>query len=267
MAFDRRFLVPAERLPAVLARAIERCRTATLQHAGLPSSERVDVEYVHDLPWSAFTRYQGRFRSRIQVNADSRLTVDRALDLACHEGYPGHHVIDSLIEARWGTRRMELNVRPLFSPQALLHEGAASVASSLAFDDDARIAFERDELFPLAGLVPTAVADHVRLTRLVDELREAETDVARRYLDGELDFPRASAALARDALISSSDATLKFLNEYRTYAVTYTLGRDRVAAYLDARAGAPYETAGRWRAYLQLVTDPAQTVPGEPARK
>ena len=50
---------------------------------------------MRDLPWSAFTRYEGGFRSRVIVNGGVPLTVDAALDLACHETYPGHHTISA----------------------------------------------------------------------------------------------------------------------------------------------------------------------------
>jgi hypothetical protein len=94
-----------------------------------------------------------------------------------------------------------------------------------------------------------------------------QADIARRYLDGELDFPRASAALERDALMPSADATLKFLNQFRSYAVTYTAGRDAFSRHLDAHATAGDEGASRWRAYINVVTDPSQALPSEAPRK
>jgi hypothetical protein len=262
LAFERTFLIAPDRLPAVLSRAIEGCRAATRAHLDLPPGERVDVEYGGDLPWSAFTRYQGGFISRIRVNAALPLTVDRALDLACHEAYPGHHTIATLLDARF-RGRVELLVQPLFSPQSLLHEAASSLAGALAFSEPARVAFERDELFPLAGLDPAAASRHVRVSRLVDQLHGVDADIARRYLDGGLDFPRAAAALERDALMPSADATLKFLNQYRSYAATYTIGRDQLMRHIDAHSSAE-DQASRWRAYINVVSDPAQIVPPEP---
>ena len=265
-AFDRRFLIAPDRLPAVFARAVEGCRVVTRAHLTLPPDERIDVEYAPVLAWSAFTRYEGVFKSRISINTGLPLTVDRALDLACHEAYPGHHAIDSLVDARFSGRRIELSVRPLFSPQSLLHEAAASVASELAFPGSARLAFERDQLFPVAGLDPADADRYVRVGRLVDQLHGVQADIARRYLDGDLDFPRASAALERDALMPSADATLKFLNQFRTYAATYTAGRDALSRFLDARSIATDDTA-RWRAYINVVTDPSQALPSDAARK
>jgi hypothetical protein len=103
----------------------------------------------------------------------------------------------------------------------------------------------------------------------VDRLHRVHGDIARRYLDGDLDFPRAALAFERDALVPSSgsaDATLKFLNRYRSYAATYTVGRDAAARYLDARSTAG-DAASRWQAYIDLITDPAQIVPPEPGRQ
>ena len=254
-AFERQFQVPPDRLAVVLERAIDACRASAREHIALPPGEQVVVEYVHDLAWSAFTRYEGRFVSRVRVNAALPLTVDQALDLACHETYPGHHTIAVLLESRFGDRP-EFFVQPLFSPQSGLHEAAASLAPELAFTDSARTALERDALFPLAGLDPSGAARHVVVARLIDRLHVVVADVARRYLDGAIDFPRAAAALEHDALMPSADATLKFVNQFRSYAAAYTFGRDRLAQ----------RVAGSWDAYTRAVTDPAQALPPrEPA--
>ena len=75
--------------------------------------------------------------------------------------------------------------------------------------------------------------------------------MVRQYLDGAIDFPRAAAALDREALMPSPDATLKFANQFRSYAATYTIARDRLSSIVD----------GRWDAYVRVVTDPAQRLP------
>jgi len=208
------------------------------------------------MPWSAFTRYEGHGRSRTAINLDFSYTVDRLLELACHETYPGHHAISSLID---------LPVQPMFSPQTLRTEGAATFAVALAFPGTSRVEIER-ELFALAGLsageaVPTGlplveVADvghvetYLRVARLVDRLRWLQVDVARRYLDGDLEFVRAAMALEDEALMpeESTEATLKFFNEFRTYAVAYTVGRDLVDNHVRSRSG-----ASRWQAFQDWI--------------
>jgi len=254
-AFDRRFVVARDRVPVVVTRAVEACRRVTLDHLSLPPNEGVSIEYTHGMPWSAFTRYEGHGRSRTVINLDFSYTVDRLLELACHETYPGHHAINSLID---------LPVQPMFSPQTLRTEGAATFAVELAFPGTSRVVIER-ELFALAGLSPgvgpaglplAEVADvghvetYLRVARLVDRLRWVQVDIARRYLDGDLEFVRAATALEDEALMpeESTEATLKFFNEFRTYAVTYTVGRDLVDNDVRSRSG-----AARWQAYQDWI--------------
>jgi hypothetical protein len=257
-ADERRFVIPSDRFDRVFRRAIEECRAATRAHIQLPDGERVEVEYVRDLPWSAFTRYEGNGTSRIRVNAGLGLPVDSALDLACHEAYPGHHTIDVLIDER--LKRMarppvELSVRLLFSPLTALHEGAASAAPRLLFSLSERRALERDVLFPLAGLDPAGAYEHAHVSVSLDDFHDVQADVTWRYLNGELDFARASAAFERQALMASPDATLKFLNQFRTYGLTYTLGRDAFMTRLNAAAPPSPDTARRWEEYARLATD------------
>ncbi len=244
--FDRRVLIPRDRVPGVIARALDECRRITAGHLTLPADERVEVAYVHDTPWSAFTRYEGGGRSRIEINADFALTVDRALSLACHEAYPGHHTISLLIDT--AHPYPELRVQPLFSPQTFRTEAAATFAPDLAFSDSERLRFERDELFPRANLNPADADLYLHVSRLVDRLRPAELEIAREYLDGALEFARASAALEDRALMSSPDATLKFFNQFRSYALTYTLGADKIG-------GVVASSKNRWNAYAHWVTD------------
>jgi hypothetical protein len=238
---ERQFIVPADRLAQVVDRAVAECRRVTLSHLALPPSEHVDVEYVHDMRWPAFTTYEGAAHSRTRINLDVGFPMDRVLDLACHETYPGHHTIDVLLDPR---------VQPLFSPQSLRTEAAASYAPGLVFSVEQRVAFERDTLMPIAGLSTSDTEQYVRASALVDRLRWLQADLARRYLDGRLEFVRAARALHEDTLLSppAAESMLKFINEFRTYMVAYTAGRDLVRERVEA---AP-DTA-RWQAYASWL--------------
>ena len=257
-AFERRLLIPPARLSAVMTKAIDGCRARTLAHEGLPPGEGVTVEYVGNKPWGAFSRYQGGLRSLVQINADFAWTVDRALQVACHETYPGHHAWNVRVDAAFVQRRgwTELSVQPSFSPQSLVTEGGASLAADLAFPGPDLAAFERDVLFPAAGLDPSLAERGAQVERLVDRLSPVEASVARRYLDGELEFERAGAALDAGALMAHPEAALKYINEFRTYVVTYTYGRELAERFVEAAAGPSPSPDARWRAYEQLA-DPA----------
>lgn len=241
-ALERQFIVPDQKLDVVLGRAVDECRRVTATHLSLPHDAGVSIEYVRGRPWSAFTTYLGRGRSRTAINRDFAFTVDRALDVACHETYPGHHAINVLNNPV---------VQPLFSPQSLHTEGAASYASALAFPPDRRLAFERDVLMPLAGVDPRRADVFLEAAALVDRLRWLQSDIARRYLDGRLEFARAAAALEEETLMApdAAETMLKFFNEFRSYVVTYTVGRDLVRDRVEAG----HDEDARWRAYERWI--------------
>src|SRR6266571_4097780 len=157
--FRRSFIIPKDRLDPVFKAAIDACRSRTLQHITLPPGESFTVEYVTGKSWSGYNWYQGNYRSLIQVNTDLPIYVDRAIDLACHEGYPGHHVYNVLLEKNLLRDRgwIEFSVYPLFSPQSLIAEGTANYGIDVAFPRAERRAFERTVIFPAAGLDPVGV--------------------------------------------------------------------------------------------------------------
>ena len=154
VTFQDQFVIPPDRLADVFDAAIEECRRRTLLYIDLPENESFSLEYVNDKPWSGYNWYQGNSNSLIQINTDLPIYISRAVDLGCHEGYPGHHTFNALLEkhlvqdAGW----VEFSIYPLFSPQSLIAEGSGNYGIDLAFPGDERIAFERDVLFPLAGL-------------------------------------------------------------------------------------------------------------------
>jgi len=247
--FERRFTIPPERLRAVFERAIDGCRARTLAHVELPPGEGITIEYTANRPWDGYSTYQGRFRSLVRVNVDFPLTVDRALALACHESYPGHHVYNSLQDLNLVQmqHRTELMVQPVYSPQSFASEAVAAMAFEMAFPELERLAFERDELFPPAGLDPALAINYMKVEDLVAQLQMAQIPIARRYLDGKLEFVRAGELMEEDLLMSSSEATLKYLNEYRTYMLTYTFGKDLLTRCIAGEHD-------RWKRYRDWMT-------------
>ena len=149
------FVIPKEKLDTVFQLAIKECRARTLAHVALPPNESFTVEYVTNKPWGGYNWYKGNFHSVIQVNTDLPIFIDRAVDLAAHEGYPGHHVYNSLLEKNLVRDRgwVEFSVYALFSPQSLVAEGTANFGRDVAFPTKTeRMKFEKEVLFPAAGI-------------------------------------------------------------------------------------------------------------------
>ncbi|SEG34914.1 hypothetical protein SAMN05421819_2621 [Bryocella elongata] len=237
-AWNERFLIPRDRTIAVLQKALDVCRTATLQHISLPAGETITITPVRDKPWAAFSQYLGNGHSTLFLNMDLALTVDDALELGCHEGYPGHHVFNLLRDQALvqHDHRAEAELQLTFSPQGFWSEAAAAAAPRLAMSEDQRIAVERDVLFPAAGLPSANAAAHVHINNLVRRLDTAQPAIAKAYLDGELEFVRAEDAFADEMLMAHAEQTLLYLNEYRSYGLAYTQGAHRVEQYLAAPA-------------------------------
>jgi hypothetical protein len=266
--FRSSFIVPADRLDAVLTAAIDACREKTRAYIDLPEGEAFTVEYVTDKSWSGYNWYQGDYRSLIQINTDLPIYVDRILDLSCHEGYPGHHVYNLLIERELVGERgwIEFAVYPLFSPRSLIAEGSANYGIDVAFPKAERIAFERDVLFPLAGLDPDRAEEYYAVLDLTVQLSHAGNEAARDYLDGKIDAQGAADWLATYSMMTPERAEqrVRFIDQYRSYVINYNLGQDLVREYIEGRGGTAADPERRWAEFTALLESPrlpSQLVP------
>jgi hypothetical protein len=256
--FRKDFVIPKDRLDAVFQAAITGCRERTLQHIALPPGESFTVEYVTNKSWSGYNWYQGNYRSLIQVNTDLPIYVDRAIDLACHEGYPGHHVYNVLLEKNLVRDRgwPEFMVYALFSPQSLIAEGSANYGIDIAFPGSERVEWEKKNLFPLAGIEPSTAAHYYRVQELLAKLGYAGNEAARRYLNGEITADQAAEWFTKYALMAPARAQqrVRFVDQYRSYVINYNLGKDLVRQYVEKVAGNDPEK--RWTLFEALLSSP-----------
>jgi hypothetical protein len=258
--FKSAFIIPRDRLDQVFRTAIRGCRDRTVAHVDLPPGESFTVEYVTNKSWSGYNWYQGNYKSLIQVNTDLPIYIDRAIDLACHEGYPGHHVYNVLLEKNLVRDRgwVELTVYPLFSPQSLIAEGTANYGIEVAFSKEDRLTFERDVLFPLARLDASRVKEYYDVFGLIEQLSYAGNEAARRYLDGKIDAKAAADWLERYAMMprARAERRVKFFDQYRSYVINYNLGKDLVRAFIERRTRTDGSPARKWREFAALLSSP-----------
>lgn len=256
-AFRNSLAIPEDKLQAVFERAIAECRARTQVHFDLPEGETFRMEFVTDKSWSGYNYYQGGYESLIQINTDFPIIIDRAVDLGCHEGYPGHHVWNLFIERELVGERgwIEYTVNPLFGPFGPIAEGSANFGIELAFPDNEKIEFERDVLFPMAGLDPAQASKLEALNALTGQLSHATNEIARQYLDGELTHEEAEPLIQRYYLTSleKSAQRVRFIDTYRGYVINYNMGRDLAREWVD-RAGE--DEAARWQAFEKMLTGP-----------
>ncbi len=260
-AFRSSFDIPAERLAAVFDAAIAECRKRTLARIQLPDGESFVLEYVTDKPWSGYNWYKGKSQSLIQINTDLPTNINRAVDLGCHEGYPGHHTHNALIEKNLVIAKgwLEYSLYPLFSAQSLIAEGSGNYGIELAFPGRERIDFEKTVLFPLAGLDPADAARYYELLALLEKLEYAGNEAARDYLNGDMTRDQAARWLVDYQLTSPERAAqrTRFFDTYRSYVINYNLGQDMVRQYIE-RDGTDQDE--QWRRFEHLLSSPITTV-------
>jgi hypothetical protein len=261
-AFNERYVIPKDRLQPVFDAAIAECKRRTAQYIRLPAGETFAMEFVTGKPWSGYNYYKGNYKSLIQINTDLPIRISRAVDLGCHEGYPGHHVLNLMVEERLARKNgwKEYEVNPLYSPTSVLSEGSANYGIDLAFPAAERLAFERDILYPIAGLDPNSAQAFWKMQQMTEALSGARLTIAKMYLDGAVTRAQALELTQKYLLLSPARAeqSVKFTDHYRSYVINYGWGKDLVRNYIER--GNP-DTAERWRRMEKILSEP--TLPAD----
>jgi hypothetical protein len=241
-----RFTIPDDRRKAAFLRALAECRARALPHWPLPADERVDVVWSADVP-AAWQRYQGHDRSRLEINPAAVGDPGTALDVACHEAYPGHHA--QFVAMAAGGMVVEDTVVILRSSDQVLREGVANVGIDLAFPPAARLAFTRDVLFPMAGFNARDAATFVQVHRLVGDLAPSVLPILRDYYDGRLASGDAVARLLLDTQVASPETLLAFTRDTGALVLGYTVEQEAVENCLTRRGS----TDKRWEALRAMA--------------
>jgi hypothetical protein len=259
-AYRTRFVIPKEKLDTVFQAAIAEARRRTKAHYELPANENFRVEYVTDKPWSGYNYFKGNSYSLIQLNTDFPINIERAIDLACHEGYPGHHVYNVLLEEELVIKRgwKEYALYPLFSPQSLIAEGSANYGIEVAFPKAERMQFEKQVLFPLAGLNPAEADRYYTILDRIGQLNFAGNEAARLYLDGKISREEAADLLVKYNFSDKEKALqrTRFFDRYRSYVINYNLGQELVRKHVEARGGTAANPEKRWEVFRELLSNP-----------
>lgn len=176
-------------LPEMAAFA-EALRRRSEQEWGLPEGEKIEWVGQREQPFTAFARYLGGCRTRIEINLDIPLTISRILHFAAHEVYPGHHLERSTKEIRLvgSEDRGEAMVLIACTPESLVLEGMAEHALRLAFTE-LEIASELQRAAARTGLrgdlgldrdvaQPRAVLSHAVLNAAIGRNRDGWSTAA-----------------------------------------------------------------------------------------
>lgn len=258
--FKKNFEIPKNKIEKVFNTAVEECKRRTEKYINLPAGEKFKVEYVTNKPWGAYNWYKGNLFSVIQVATDFPIYINDAIGLAAHEGYPGHHVYNILLEQNLVKDKgwVEYTVYPLYSPQSLIAEGTAVVGEELIFPGDEKMKFEKEILFPLAGLSTKDADLYYQVLSLYEKLGDAGVLAAKNYLNGDWTKDETVAWLQKFQLRTKERAEkyLSFIETYRSYVVTYNMGKIIIEEYLNKNGGTKDNLAKRWELFTKIISTP-----------
>ena len=244
--WDARFVIPVDRLPAVVDRLVARYRARAATLFGLPDGEDLRVSLVTDQPWSGYNWFDGGRRSRVDLNTDLPVRATELIHVVAHETYPGHHLEHAWKEADLvDTRgRLEASILLINTPECLISEGLADIGARFAAPDDELVDL-LVEIYEQAGL---------EVGRdLVAARDAAERSVALMTPRRVLVAIRGNAALLRHADGRSHDEVLEYLMDvgrftrpvaekrlefiehplWRTYVFVYAEGEALLRRWLD----------------------------------
>jgi len=214
---------------------IEEARAQTRALVELPEGEGVDLEIVHDKPWLAYCGYQGRLRSRIEVNVDLPQSAIAVLHLALHEAYAGHHT-EACVKEQHLVRERGVLEQTLFmvpTPQSLLAEGIAELAPELLLAGEGGAA--------LAAIVRDAgaefdLAHSLAIGRAREPCGWAAVNAALMLYEADATDAEAQAYIERWSLARPEEGehAVRFLREptSRSYVLTYSAGLELCRAYV-----------------------------------
>jgi hypothetical protein len=129
-------------------------------------------------------------------------------------------------------------------------EGAADYGIGLAFPQDKRLEFERDVLFPVAGLDPSEIESYLRVHHLVKIANAGITKTIQAYADEKLPSVAAAVRLENDFLVASPRAVLEFVDRYGAYAAIYPISGSTVTEFLNSQAKLDI---GYWEGLQELI--------------
>ena len=273
-AWDARFEIPVDRLPAVVGWLVGRFRERAASLFGLPEGEDLRVSLVTGQPWSGYNWFDGGRQSRVDINTDLPRRAAELAHTVAHETYPGHHLEQAWKEADLVDRagRLESSALLINTPECLISEGLADLGARFAMPPGEQ-ADLLVELYARAGLSiaadPSAARDAAERTMAIQADRAALSAIG------------GNAAILRHAEGRSHDEVLTYLREvgrfapakaakrlefiehplWRTYVFVHAEGEALLARWLEAVP--ERERVDRFGRLLhEQLTPAAVTVPG-----
>lgn len=255
-AYRRAQAVAPARVESVFSEAVTWCRAEGRKRWTLPDDESMAVGTSDGQDWAGFSKPRDRRVTEIWASRTGHADVAHLLQLAAHEGIPGHHAQHVMASAALIERRhwQERALHVAFGPHRLFAEGAAEAAADLLLPLDTRIALCRDTLLPIAGRSPAGAERLVRVERLASALDIEIAHIAADYLSSPMSGEAVTTRLRDEALALEPEGLVGFIEKQRTRVLAYPLGRALVGGALtQTPAEQRWARLGTIATYLTLA--------------
>jgi hypothetical protein len=233
-------LVPPALIEPVCTAVMAEARAQTRHLTDLPAGEDVVLEAVRDVPWQGYNFYAGDLRGRVAINTGLSMSAMDLLDLALHEGYPGHQAERACKEHLLvrGRGMLEETVVLAPTPQSVVSEGLARLGPRLRRASAGGAAFEG--ILHAAG-VEFDLAHALAVEQASEPLRWAEVNAALLLHESGEDPAAVRGYLKRWALLTDelADHLVRFISDpaSRSYVIAYPAGLALCQAYVGDEPG------------------------------
>ena len=258
-AMKKRAQVPAERIEAVVRTAVAECRRRTAAHMALPKEE-LAISFPADPLVPGQSDYHGNGNGTMAVSTVVPADVDRLLQLSCHEAYPGHHTNYVTLDQRlwhdkgWPEVRTGLRLEPQFP----VSDAISEYGVGMVFPLDDRMKFEREVLYPLAGLRMRDEPAWRAYISARSSVLGATSTVIRDYLDHKIDADTAKKLSMRYRLMNprSAEQLLKMVDAFGIDIIASDQGWEAIdRAFKGKPMGEQWRLLQRMEAEPMLLGD------------
>ncbi|HSG42323.1 MAG TPA: hypothetical protein VLA72_04130 [Anaerolineales bacterium] len=231
-AWNRSLEISIEKAKELLPAISKRLKDITVQKFDLPDGESFSLEWVSDKPWAGYNWYLGNYKSRIDINSDVPVRINRLPDLMAHEGYPGHHTELSIKDEKLVQQKKfrEHTIALINSPSCVTAEGIATSALETVLTDNQLEDWYRQELLPRVGL------SHIDPKRILEignagrKMGGIMGNVSFMLFDQSKDETETKEYLRKHGLATEQEINhaIRFVTEplSRSYVFTYDIGYD-----------------------------------------
>jgi hypothetical protein len=254
---NNKFIIPKNKMDTVFKSIISESRRRTKLYLLLPSDESIQIQYTAKNPNRGFYQYLGNNKGCIWINVEYPINLLNAIEIACHEGYAGHHVYNILMgRSQKDNDFKEFNFCLLRGPQGFINEAIPSFSREMVFPANEEKDFVKQVLLPLVGIDTTNFDLFFKCSSLRTNIKFLSNEISRRLMTGTLSDNEALKWLEDYAYLTKDECiyAIENIRNSRSLNTSYNFGGDLVQKFVTNNSFSD-DYGSRWQAYSWLMSN------------